>query len=39
MNSTFKLSIEKTLKTAERIHSIGDPTILKKEKNKIFNQS
>jgi len=38
MNSIFRSSIEKALKTAEQIYSIGDPTILKKEKNKIFNQ-
>ncbi len=37
INSTFRSSIKKVLKTAEQMHSTGDPTISKEEKNKTFN--
>ncbi len=39
MNSISRSSIKKVLKIAEQIRLIRDPIILKKKKNKIFNQS
>ncbi len=39
MNSISRSSIRKALKIDEQIYSIRDLTILKKKKNKIFNQS